>query len=86
VPEPLKVRFALLILLNGIKFPALPQITAVTTTLDPAPPAVTCDGISVFIAVRILVAAVAEVVPTETSPALARVVTHVNVWVPTRNC
>ena len=28
VPEPLKVRFALLILENGIKFPALPQTTA----------------------------------------------------------
>src|SRR5437870_7688419 len=79
VPEPLKVRFALLTLANGIKFPALPQATAVTTTLEPLPPAVTCDGMSVFIAARILVAAVVELVPTETSPGLARVVTQVNV-------
>src|SRR5689334_4037893 len=71
VPVPLNVRFALLTLLNGIKFPALPQITAVTTTLDPAPPAVTCDGMSVFIAVRILVAAEVALVPTATSPAVA---------------
>src|SRR5262252_5000109 len=86
VPVPLNVRFALLTLLNGITFPALPQITAVTTTLDPAPPAVTCDGMSVSIAVRIFVAAVVELVPTETSPGLARVVTQANVCVPTMNC
>src|SRR4051812_3852495 len=86
VPEPLKVMFALLTLENGIKFPALPQTTAVTTTLEPAPPAVTCDGMSRFIAVRIIVAAVAEVVPIETSPGLTRVATQVNVCVPTRNC
>src|SRR5215470_3467032 len=86
VPVPLNVRFALLTLLNGIKFPALPQMTAVTTTLEPLPPAVTCDGISVFIAVRILVAAVAEVVPTDTSPGLTRDATQVNVCVPTTNC
>src|SRR5436190_21315836 len=88
VPEPLKVRLALLTLENGIKFPAVPQTTAVTTTFEPLPPAVTCDGMSVFIAVRILVAAVPEVVPIETSPVpgLPRVCTHVNVCVPTRNC
>src|SRR5438876_6519544 len=73
VPEPLNVRFALLTFENGIKFPAAPHGTAVTTTLEPLPPAVTCDGMSAFIAVRILVAAVPEVVPTETSPGLARV-------------
>jgi len=86
VPEPLNVKFALLILENGIKFPALPQTTAVTTTLEPAPPAVTCDGMSRFIAVRMLAAAVAEVVPTETSPGLTRLATQVNVCVPTTNC
>src|SRR5436309_15023651 len=86
VPEPLKVRFALLTLENGIKFPAAPQAAAVTTTFAFVPPAVTCDGISVLIAVRILVAAVFAVVPIETSPGFARVVTQVNVWVPTRNC
>src|SRR5436190_4284981 len=86
VPEPLKVRFALLMLENGIKFPALPQTTAVTTTLEPAVAAVTCDGISAFIACRISVAAVAKVVPTGTSPGLTRVATQVNVCVPTTNC
>jgi hypothetical protein len=79
VPVPLKVRFALLTFENGIKFPALPQTTAVTTTLDPAPPAVTCDGMSVFIAVRMLVAALVELVPTDTSPGLSRDATQVNV-------
>src|SRR6266704_3080620 len=86
VPEPLKVRFALLTLENGIKFPALPQTTAVTITLEPLPPAVTCDGMSVLIAVRILVAALVELVPIETSPGFARVATQVNVCVPTMNC
>src|SRR5262245_44095098 len=86
VPEPLKVRFALLTFEKRIKFPALPQTTAVTTTLEPAPPAVTCDGMSAFIAVRILVAAVVELVPMETSPGLTRVATQVNVCVPTTNC
>src|SRR5882724_8022720 len=86
VPEPLKVRFALLILENGIKFPAMPQTTAVTTTLALAPPAVTCDGMSAFTAARMLVAAVFAVVPTETSPGLTRAATQVNVCVPTTNC
>src|SRR6266403_633961 len=86
VPEPLNVRFALLILENGIELPTVPQGTAVTTTFEPLPLAVTCDGMSAFIAVRILVAAVFAVVPIETSPGLARVATHVNVCVPTRNC
>src|SRR6266699_1268535 len=78
VPEPLNARVALLILENGIKFPAAPQTTAVTTTLEPVPPAVTCDGMSAFTAVRMFVAAVVELVPTETSPGLTRVVTQVN--------
>src|SRR6266508_5971647 len=82
VPEPLNVRFTLLILANGIRFPATPQAAAVTTTLEPLPPAVACEGMSVFIALRILVAAVPEVVPMETSPGLARVATQVNVCVP----
>src|SRR5438034_10818972 len=86
VPEPLKVRFALLILENGIRFPAVPQTTAVTRTLEPAPPAVTCDGMSALIAVRMFVAALVELVPTDTSPGLARVATQVNVCVPTTNC
>src|SRR5438874_13417491 len=86
VPEPLNVMFALLILLNGIKFPALPQTTAVTTTLEAVPPAVTCDGMSAFTAARMLVAALVELVPTETSPGLTRVATQVNVCVPTTNC
>src|SRR5260370_31821145 len=86
VPEPLNVRFALLIFENGIKFPALPQTTAVTTTFEPLPPAVTCEGMSAFIAVRILVAAWFEVAPTDTSPGFTRVATHVNVCVPTMNC
>jgi hypothetical protein len=82
----LNVRFALLVLENGIEFPALPQTTAVTTTLEPLPPAVTCDGMSALIAVRILVAAEFALVPTETWPAPPLVVTQVNVCVPTRNC
>src|SRR6478609_2363958 len=86
VPEPLNVKLALLILKNGIRFPALPQTTAVTTTLEPAVAAVTCDGMSALIALRMFVAAVAAVVPTETSPGLTRLATQVNVWVPTMNC
>src|SRR5882724_4874011 len=86
VPEPLNARFKLLTLENGIRFPALPQTTAVTATLEPAPPAVTWDGISAFIAVRMFVAAEVELVPMETSPGFARVATQVNVCVPTRNC
>src|SRR5215216_1317129 len=72
VPDPLNVRFALLILEKGMEFPALPQTTAVTTTFEPLPPAVTCDAMSVFTAVRILVAAEFAVVPCETSPGFAR--------------
>src|SRR4051812_25316166 len=86
VPEPLKVRLALLILENGIRFPALPQTMAVTTTLEPAVAAVTCDGMSALIALRMFVAAVAAVVPTDTSPELTRLATQVNVCVPTMNC
>src|SRR4030095_10089495 len=82
VPVPLSVRFALLILENGIKFPAVPQTTAVTTTFEPVPPDVTCDEMSAFIAVRMLVAAVFAVVPTETSPGLTLLATQVNVCVP----
>jgi hypothetical protein len=86
VPDPLNVRFALLILEKGIEFPALPQTTAVTTTFEPLPPAVTCEGMSALIAARIFVAAVFAVVPTETWPTPPRVVTQVNVCVPTMNC
>jgi len=71
---------------KGIKFPVLPQTTAVTTTLEPDRTAVAIDGISAFTAVTILVAAVVELVPTETCPAPPLVVTQVNVCVPTRNC
>ena len=86
MPGPLNVRFALLTFENGIRFPAVPQAAAVTTTFEPLPPAVTCDGMSAFIAARILVAAVLAVVPTETSPGLTRVAAQVKVCVPTRNC
>jgi hypothetical protein len=86
VPDPLNVKFALLILEKGIEFPTLPQTTAVTTTFEPLPPAVTCEGMSALIAVRILVAAELAVVPTETSPVPLRVATQVNVCVPTTNC
>src|ERR1043166_5201369 len=90
VPVPLNVKFVLLFgrgaLVNGIKFPALPQKTAVTTTLEPLPAAETCDAMSVLIAVRIFAAAVFPLVPIATSPGFTRDVTHVNVCVPTTNC
>jgi hypothetical protein len=86
VPDPLNVKFALLILEKGIEFPALPQTTAVTTTFEPDRTAVAVEGISAFTAVTILVAAVVELVPTDTCPTPPLVVTQVNVCVPTRNC
>ena len=71
VPDPLNVKFALLILENGIEFPALPQTTAVTTTFEPLPPAVTCDGnVSVYCRADIGCCRSVALVPTETSPGL----------------
>ena len=87
VPEPLKVKFALLILENGIKFPALPQTTAVTTTLEPA--AACRDlrwNVGIYCSANISCRECRAVVPTETSPGLTRVATQVNVCVPTTNC
>jgi hypothetical protein len=61
VPEPLNVKFALVTLENGIEFPALPQTTAVTTTFEPLPLAVTCDGMAALIAGALLVIAAVAV-------------------------
>src|SRR5215470_1636492 len=85
VPEPLKVMFGLSLLANAIELPAEPPTVAVMNTVPPDPPADTVAGISVFTAVRILVAAELVLVPTETSPGLTRDATHVKVCGPITN-
>ena len=79
VPEPLKVRFALLLLRKVIELPEEPFIVAVMITVDPDRAPVAAEGMSAFTAVTMLVAAVVEVVPMATSPVLTRVAAHVNV-------
>ena len=85
VPEPLKVRFALLLLKKRIELPEEPFIVAVMITVDPDRTPVAAEGMSAFTAVTILVAAVVELVPTATSPVLARVAAQVNVCEPITN-